>query len=257
MRRIQNKQNGRIAQVTDTYEKDGVVITYELTYEDDGKTTNLSSSTVKRWWKDINEEPVEEADKYVAASQAITKELNKHNSKSLQEMVDAQAESTASDGTSYSQVLSEIIQDEKVAVEKIKKEKEKKDETRKNGKSKVTAKSTISTEKKAAIKQNIMDIAISCQLESTEYAKLPNFVVLKAFGRGKVEARIGKDKITVNVKEDVAISSKLSYHIVNNYYLPAVIQLSYESDYDTELKNLFTLAYEKSENTKKSQKEEK
>lgn len=241
MRRIQNKQNGRIAQVTDTYEKDGVVITYELTYEDDGKTTNLSSSTVKRWWKDI--EPEDDA-------VALAVEVEAKQPEEIESDV-------AGDGTSYSQVLSEIIQDEKVAVEKVNKEKEKKDETRKNGKNKVTAKSIISTEKKAAIKQNIMDIAASCQLESTEYAKLPNFVVLKAFGRGKVEARIGKDKITVNVKEDVAISSGLSYHTVKNYYLPAVIQLSYETDYDKELRNLFTLAYEQSENTKKSQKEEK
>lgn len=119
MRRIQNKQNGRIAQITDTYEKGGQVITYELTYEDDGKTTNLSSSTVKRWWKDI--EPTEQD--AVALSVEVAPK--------------AVEEDVAGDGTPYSQILTEILEDEKVAVEKKRVKKDEK--SRKNGKNKVVA----------------------------------------------------------------------------------------------------------------------
>lgn len=235
MRRIQNTRNGRIACITDTYKKGDVVITYELTYEDDGKTTNLSSSTIRRWWKDI--EPVEQDT--VALAVEVESETKD--------------EEVASDGTPYSQVMSEILEDEKAAVDKKEVKKDEK-KARKNGKSKVV---TEQKSDRSSIKQHIISIADEYGFESKEYTKMPNLIVFKAFGRGRVEARVGKNALTLNVKEDVAISSKLPYHTINNYYLPAVIQFSYESDYDTELKNLFTLAYEKSENTKKSQKEEK
>lgn len=95
MRRIQNTKNGRIALITDEYKKGNVVVNYELTYEDDGTTTNLSTSTVRRWWKDIEPKEEDEASKYVQASQAITKELNKNNKKSLAEMVEQQANQDA------------------------------------------------------------------------------------------------------------------------------------------------------------------
>jgi hypothetical protein len=126
MRRIQNKQNGRIAQITDTYEKGGQIINYELTYEDDGTVTNLSTSTVKRWWKDIEEVDTskQEADKYVEASKKITKELNKNNSKSLQEMVDAQAEPT----TSFKDMVEEMVAEAKQEMEKAPKQKKEKKE---------------------------------------------------------------------------------------------------------------------------------
>ena len=246
MRRIQNKQNGRIAQITDTYQKDGVVITYELTYEDDGKTTNLSSSTVKRWWKDVEpteqEAAVEEASTYVAASQAITKELNKNNHYSLEEMVEKQAQ------------LDSVA----VAVE-VKEKEVKKGETktRKNGKSEIITVITSSDVDRDAIKQNIWKLAEENHFSVVDYARLPYFLVLKAFGRGRIEVRVGKKGLSLNVKEEVASFTSREYHTVKNYYLPAVIQLSYETDYDTELKILFALAYEYAQNTSKSQKEEK
>ena len=121
--KYQNKRNGKVATVIDQDERGVLTLQYE-----DGSTQQITESTRKRWFKPVLEDQnsVDEAAKYVQISQSVTKELNKDNSKSLQEMVDQQAdEDTCADGTPYSEVGKEIAEQakEKAEVQKSKKPK--------------------------------------------------------------------------------------------------------------------------------------
>ena len=94
--RFQHKDNGRIVRLLETSDVGTVLVQYE----DDGKTTNYSKSTWQRWWKQLDE-VVED----------------------VEDVPVEQEEEVAGDGTPYSQVMDEILQDEQVAVEKKAKEK--------------------------------------------------------------------------------------------------------------------------------------
>lgn len=114
--KYRNKSNGVVAELIEILDIDDKYAKIHLRKED-GKDTLIAQSTFKRWWTPIQEEETieqksekdandisnaivadfeaqeqEEASKYVEAGQKITKELNKNNSKSLEQMVEAQAE---------------------------------------------------------------------------------------------------------------------------------------------------------------------
>lgn len=157
--KYENKKNGKIATLESTNEKFKTVV---LVFED-GTTTTISIATLKRWWKAIPEEETteqeskQEASKYVEASAAITKELNKNNSKSLAEMVEAQTdEDVAGDGTPLVEVGKEIA---KQAKEKAKKAKEKS----KKVSNKVKTNATAKTKKKAEAPKKKSEKQISKQ----------------------------------------------------------------------------------------------
>ena len=248
MRRIQNKQNGRIAQVTDTYEKGGVVVTYELTYEDDGSTTNLSSSTVKRWWKDVEpteqEAVVEEASTYVAASQAITKELNKNNQYSLEEMVENQAQ------------LDSVA----VAVEVTEKEVKKNEtKTRKNGKSKVK-KPVFESE---ALQKYIIDIVEELggtfvQRTSGNGSKDMNKKVFKAGGKMFASMNYPRHHVFLNVR-GVDIEELIPDQKINGFYSARYIFTEDTPEVHSKIKKILTQAYnaQLAKNTTKKGKGEK
>lgn len=87
----QNKRNNRIAVVIEENQKFNTIL---LQFTDDNSTTSITTSTLKRWWRKIEApeavEPVIEEDE------------------------------VAGDGTSYKEVMQEIIQDEEVANSKEK-----------------------------------------------------------------------------------------------------------------------------------------
>lgn len=172
-----NKKTGAIAELVGENEK---FKTVDLLKED-GTSTTISIATLKRWWKAIPEEEktTKEASKYVEASQVITKELNKNNSKSLKQMVDEQAEKVdkpklvqmpgtedpdwgkkhfapekcAGDGTSLAQVGKEIASQAKDKAKKVSKSvkaTKKKEAKASNSKNEVVKKSsTTNTSSKA------------------------------------------------------------------------------------------------------------
>lgn len=142
-----NKKTGVIAELVRENEK---FKTVDLLKED-GTSTTISISTLKRWWKAIPEEETtkQESVKYVEASQAITEELNKNNSKSLKQMVDEQAdEELCGDGTPLAQVGKEIA---KQAKDKTKKAN--KPANSKNKPSKKDSTTNTTTKKKKAVKK--------------------------------------------------------------------------------------------------------
>ena len=85
---------------------------------EDGKQQPMTTSTLKRWWKKVDEE-LDENDRQLVAEELAT--LEKCESKNIPEVL--KEENKASDGTPYKQVMQEIIQDEKQAVETAKLEK--------------------------------------------------------------------------------------------------------------------------------------
>ena len=224
MRRIQNKQNGRIAQVTDTYEKGGVVVTYELTYEDDGSTTNLSSSTVKRWWKDV--EPAEQD----AVTLAVEVEA------------DTKDEEVASDGTPYSQVMAEILEDEKAAVEKKEVKKNEK-KTRKNGKSKVK-KPVFESE---ALQKYIIDIVEELggtfvQRTSGNGSKDMNKKVFKAGGKMFASMNYPRHHVFLNVR-GVDMEELVPDQKINGFYSARYIFTEDTPEVHSKIKEILTQAY--------------
>ena len=240
MRRIQNKQNGRIAQVTDTYEKGGVVVTYELTYEDDGSTTNLSSSTVKRWWKDV--EPAEQD----AVALAVEVEAEPKD------------EEVAGDGTPYSQVMTEILEDEKVAVTE-KEVKKNETKTRKNGKSKVK-KPVFESE---ALQKYIIDIVEELggtfvQRTSGNGSKDMNKKVFKAGGKMFASMNYPRHHVFLNVR-GVDIEELVPDQKINGFYSARYIFTEDTPEVHSKIKKILTQAYnaQLAKNTTKKGKGEK
>jgi len=126
-----NKQNGKVMEILKQDEKKGTML---IQFED-GKSTSITTGTFKRWYKKVEdnvateiETPVNEPDKTVV--DGVTDE------EYIQEVMKQKKELgiecppitevevvEAGDGTSYSQVMQEIITDEKTMSKKVKKEK--------------------------------------------------------------------------------------------------------------------------------------
>lgn len=104
MARIINTKNGRIATIIS--EDATKCKTVMVQFEDTGKTEEYSSSTIKRWWKKI-EETSEHEETVNDISNAIMADVETQEA----------AEEVAGDGTSYSQVMNEILADEKKAAD--------------------------------------------------------------------------------------------------------------------------------------------
>lgn len=99
-KKYENKRNGNIATLIAENEK---CKTATLEYED-GKTTVVTTSTLKRWWKEVENELVPMPD---------TEDLDCGNVK----------KEKVGDDTPYKQVMQEIIQDEDQYVKEVMKQK--------------------------------------------------------------------------------------------------------------------------------------
>lgn len=98
--KYQHKKNFKVAELIETNDKSKMVT---LQYEEDGTYTSATFSTFQRWWKKIDEDqPVETV---------------------IEEVQTSVEEDTASDGTPYTEVMNEILQDEKKAVKQAKRQK--------------------------------------------------------------------------------------------------------------------------------------
>lgn len=84
--RFQHKENGRIVRLLETSDVGTVLVEYE----DDGTSTNYSKSTWQRWWKKLEDDVPNEA----------------------------QEEEVCGDGSTYKEVMQDILHDEKVAASK-------------------------------------------------------------------------------------------------------------------------------------------
>lgn len=100
------KDNGRTAKVV---RYDNIAKTVILQYVDDSKNVGpISVSTLKRWWKKSEEQTLETEDTEVQESTNTTD-------------ISTITEDVSSDGTPYSQVMQEIIQDGEKTKQSIKK----------------------------------------------------------------------------------------------------------------------------------------
>ena len=126
MNNQEGKNKGRIACVV---KRDEIAKTVILKYEDaqDNKdSVKISYSTLKRWWKKVKEEEVAEPlidlDNPITEEEAQEKGMITGDEALEQAVIDP--DSAAGDGTSYAQVMQEILEDEKAAKpKKVKKEK--------------------------------------------------------------------------------------------------------------------------------------
>lgn len=103
--KYQHKKTFKVATLIEKNDKSKMV-TLQL---EDGTYTSPTFSTFQRWWKKIDEDqPVETV---------------------IEEVQTSVEEDTASDGTPYTEVMNEILQDEKKAVKQAKKSSSKKKST--------------------------------------------------------------------------------------------------------------------------------
>lgn len=159
--KYENKKNGKIATLESTNEKFKTVV---LVFED-GTTTTISISTLKRWWKEIPEEETIEQDapeslKEVVDAQADFNVINDFENNDVYIEV---REDVAGDGTPLAEVGKEIAEQAK---EKAKKAKEKS----KKASNKVKTKAIAKTKKKAEASKKKSEKQISKQSKKQKVA---------------------------------------------------------------------------------------
>jgi hypothetical protein len=114
--KYENRKNGRIATVI---REDTKYAAMELQYDDDGKMQRIAMSTLKRWWKKVEEteqesvkEPVQEQETEIAKDEVET-------------VIDKETNLTDND---YKEIGKEIVEQAKEKSVKVKKEREPKKE---------------------------------------------------------------------------------------------------------------------------------
>lgn len=205
MARFINKQNGRIVELLSTNEKFKTVC---VKFEDDGTTRDFSSSTWKRWWKELPETDEELVQEVMQQKKDLGIEVPSINPEKV-EIV----EEVAGDGTPYSQVLQEIQHDEKLATEKK--------QTKKNKSSKkAQIKKRVQNEEVPDILAYIDEYANTLGMEFYIRDKQPNLINYKK-ETSKVIFMLRKtyDKVELFVKSktlDKKLDKKLE--AVNGFY---------------------------------------
>jgi len=167
---------------------------------EDGKQQPMTTSTLKRWWKKVDEE-LDENDRQFVAEELAT--LEKCESKNIPEVL--KEENKASDGTPYKQVMQEIIQDEKQAVKKAKSIK----------KYNLTCEDVTNMIESLRSKLDSQE-----EITTRVIAKVPGFLAIKKNKKSILEVRIHRTgRITISCKSGKAPST-YSTSKWNNYYLP-------------------------------------
>lgn len=204
-KKYENKRNGNIATLIAENEK---CKTATLEYED-GKTTVVTTSTLKRWWKEVENELV---------PMPGTEDPDSGNE-----------EEKAGDGTPYKQVMQEIIKDEDQYVKEVMKQKEELGiEVPPIDPAKVEIVSTTgswSKEQREAIYKDLLDIIVSCEGISYKlYDRMPNFILVKKGKKSIFELRVGRQDITVHCRPTDVPEGVEAKH-VNNYYMSEKFKL--------------------------------
>lgn len=186
-----------------------ITLVYNERHEKDSETgLCLSYPSVSKSWKRL--------DTYFS-----TEEVAEEKS------AESKDEEVAGDGTSYSQVMSEILADEKQLVKDKKKLKSK--NNKQNNKAEVTdVRDSVFARMCSFIEKTLPGVDIRT------YEKTPYMLVLRRKGEKKIfmEIRLGKKAYTLNVKKERADRFGLDYHTINNYYLPAALKITDFEDFD-------------------------
>ena len=232
--KYQSKRNGQVAELVSEDKKYNTVM---LEYPG-GKTVSITTSTLKRWWKVVEEDTVDEA------VQELATECPEIGQEELAEIKQA-SEDFASDGTPYTQVMQEIIEDHKQEVARFERDQKIHEECVKNGRNKAKAAPGSSRVKNQQERKNRFN-EVKALLDSKgivylEYEKLPNLLVIRNGKKSVFEFRAIVGGATFNCREKDCLSG-LEYRTVSNYYMPFVITVdrdSYEEVLDRMLSEVF------------------
>lgn len=210
--KYQNVKNGQIGTVVEENTKFKTV-TLKM---EDGSTRSYSSSTIKRWWKEVSEEP-----KMVPMPGTEGDWGEKHRGNAEEEK--------AGDGTPYKQVMQEIIADEKKHVEEVMRQKKELGievtpitevtVVEENGKK---VNKTLKLDDRKFIMDDITETLDKNGVEYVTYPKMPNMMVIRCGKKSVFELRVKKSGVTFNCREQ-DMPKKVEFHKVNNYYMPIVI----------------------------------
>ena len=205
-KKYENKKNGNIATLIAEIEN---CKTVTLEYED-GKTTVVTTSTLKRWWKEVENELV---------PMPGTEDPDLGNVE----------QEKAGDSTPYKQIMQEIIKDEDQYVKEVMKQKKELGiEVPTIDPAKVEIVSTTgswSKEQREAIYKDLLDIIVSCEGISYKlYDRMPNFILVKKGKKSIFELRVGRHDITVHCRPTDVPEGVEAKH-VNNYYMSEKFKL--------------------------------
>jgi len=89
-------------------------------------------------------------------------------------------------------------------------------------------------------------------MEVKLYDKLPNIVILKLNGKGKMEVRFSRKGAVANIKNNILVDDT-PFRTINNYYLPVAIDVEYKQ-FNKELDKLVKIVAKADYSTKKEEK---
>ena len=181
-----SKDFGRIATIARC---DEIAKTFTLMFDDGNGGTCVSSSTLKRWWKKVQEEATPQQEEDITKVVMEQKKELGIECPPITAIEVVQDENKASDGTSYSQVMQEIIQDGKNAV----KQASKKQATKKP---KIDVEDVVS--KVEACVKKCKNLGIR------RYEKSPRFVPLLHKDKAVGDLYIGNSKLVVSFPKRLA-----------------------------------------------------
>ena len=225
---------------------------------EDGTFKAVSESTFKRWWK-----PVEDETETADAPQEEATQQEEVQTDDVQ-----QDDDVAGDGTSYTEVMQDIVAGAEKKAEDAKKASKKADKKEKAEKTAKAADKPKTKKEKKAVESFDAEpfkksaVAIGNKLGFTEklYEKSPNLIVFKLDGKGKAEVRVSRKGYVINVKEEF-IGDGVEYKTINNYYLPAALVYDGFDGFDKEIERVLKLVSKwyttsKKEVTKKKKEKE-
>lgn len=219
--KYQNRKNNKIATLArEDAERKTVILEFE-----DGSNTTVTTSTLKRWWKKIDDadtefalnEPVAEDTtdaEYVAEVMQQKKDLGIECPEIDPEKVEVKVidPDVAGDGTSLAEVGKEIYEQAKKKAKKAKVEKANK---------KRNSKRVDRTPVWEKLGKEIASIK-----SVSEFRDRGAFIAsVWVEGKTLLEVRLSQKGGTVRVRPALADKCELQYSLVNNYYLGAFVKL--------------------------------
>lgn len=210
--KYQHRENGKVLTVVEFNEKTKV---YLVKFED-GKETNLTSSTLKRWYLPVNEEASKEASK-----PKKTSKKEKEENKPIAKKTTAKKENTAKkelvpmpgieklsdlkeeysgDGTPLAEVGKEIAKQAKEKAAKVAKDQKKE-----------VAKKEKKVKSSGAIDNSLLSVKEVCEANNLEYTISSTGRYARLLYNGKSAAIMfsRKDGVRLYVKDSSIFSSKI------------------------------------------------
>ena len=230
--KYQSKRNGQVAELVSEDKKYNTVM---LEYPD-GKTVSVTTSTLKRWWKKLDEDTNVSENHLVQMPGTEDPDWGKKH---------YAPEDVAGDGTPYTQVMQEIIEDHKQEVARYNRDQQIHEECAKNGRNKAKAVSggiRVKNQQERKVRFNEVKALLDSKgIAYLEYEKLPNLLVIRNGKKSVFEFRSIVGGATFNCRERDCLEG-LEYRTVSNYYMPCVITVdrgSYEEVLDRMLSEVF------------------